>query len=142
MFVRYLLSLKKKVLKKNIRNALTVVLLFNILQLYGNQMFDYFNDNYDVRVGRSVGDEKQNESSSRYMMYRCDQALDNDLCGGFGDRLKGILDAYLWSLMVNRTFVIKITRPCNMTNILEPNEVDWSREVNVDWWNTGELHKM
>ena len=139
--LRYLRSLKNKILKRNSRNVITVLVLFNIIQLYGNQMFDYFNDNYNV-VDPAVAVHKNNIDTKRYMMYRCDQALDMDLCGGFGDRLKGILDTYLWSLMVNRTFVIRITRPCNMANLLIPNEVDWNREVNIDWWNTGELHKM
>lgn len=99
------------------------------------------NDNIDLNMFEEKGSKSQDDK--RYIMYRCEQKLDRDYCGGIGDRLKGILSTYLWSLLTNRTFVVKITRPCNIINLMEPNLVNWNKEIGeVNWWRTGELHKM
>lgn len=45
----------------------------------------------------------------KYVIYEC---TNENLCGGWGDRLKGIMSSYAWSLITNRKFLIKHTRPC------------------------------
>ena len=52
------------------------------------------------------------------------------LCGGWADRLKGIYSAYSWSLISDRKFYIKINEPCELKNILEPNNIDWNTNFN------------
>ncbi|RNA22600.1 hypothetical protein BpHYR1_005040 [Brachionus plicatilis] len=56
------------------------------------------------------------------IQYEC---LQSDLCGGWADRLKGILSTYAFSLITNRKFVIKITKNCDLESILVPNKIDW-----------------
>ena len=86
-------------------------------------------------------DRIADDEPERFIMYRCDQEKDQHDCGGLGDRLKGILAAYLWSILDNRTLLIRINRPCNFVNLLEPNEVNWDRNVDVSWWQTVEIGK-
>ena len=65
----------------------------------------------------------QQIEKDKYVEYVCDEP--SNVCGGWGDRMKGILSAYGLSLLLNRKFSLLITKPCNMELILRPNEVDW-----------------
>ncbi|XP_041369818.1 uncharacterized protein LOC121383787 [Gigantopelta aegis] len=68
-----------------------------------------------------------NASPARYIIYECNK---NGLCGGWGDRLKGIVSSYLISLITNRTFGISITAPaCNLTDYFEPHLIDWNIDL-------------
>ena len=46
-------------------------------------------------------------------------------CGGWADRLKGILSTYALAMLLNRTFVIESTHPCELSQMLAPNKVNW-----------------
>ena len=74
-------------------------------------------------------DSTYKQNQEHFIMYRCDAVLDTHNCGGHADRLKGIMSLYLWSLLSNRTLLVRITRPCNFAQLLEPNEAEWNREV-------------
>lgn len=74
-------------------------------------------------------DSTYQQNQEHFIMYRCDAILDTHNCGGHTDRLKGIMSLYLWSLLGNRTLLVRITRPCNFAQMLQPNEVDWNRQV-------------
>lgn len=118
--------------KKLVIKAIASLLYLIVLLVYISRILAFINEKIDV---------VSSTSEHRFIMYRCDRELDKNLCGGFGDRLKGILSAYLWSLLTNRTFLLKVTKPCNMITLLEPNEVEWNREINISWWHTVELNK-
>lgn len=126
-----------KILKRRFRSKTLVIkvivslLYLIILLVYMSRILAFINEKIDAVLS----------TSDRYIMYRCDRELDKNLCGGFGDRLKGILSAYLWSLLTNRTFLLRVTKPCNMVTLLEPNEVEWNREISINWWHTVELNK-
>ena len=62
---------------------------------------------------------------TKYIQYEC---LQSDLCGGWADRLKGILSSYAFALITDRSLTIKLTKGCNLREILDPNEVDWNYE--------------
>ncbi|CAF1616308.1 unnamed protein product [Adineta ricciae] len=61
---------------------------------------------------------------NKYLIYTCNQP-----CGGWGDRTRKIVGAYLLSLALNRTFLINMTWPCPITNLLQPNFILWNRTV-------------
>jgi hypothetical protein len=48
------------------------------------------------------------------------------LCGGWGDRQKGIISTFLIAILTSRVFVIDIDKPCKLDNILLPNIYNWS----------------
>ena len=62
------------------------------------------------------------ESSELVIGYRCTTSW---RCGGWGDRLKGIMSTYALSLVLNRSFSIEITQPCPLESMLLPNKVNW-----------------
>ncbi|RNA28787.1 hypothetical protein BpHYR1_007328 [Brachionus plicatilis] len=47
------------------------------------------------------------------------------MCGGWADRLKGILSTYAFSLIMNRHFLIRINQGCDLIKILHPNKINW-----------------
>jgi len=51
------------------------------------------------------------------------------LCGGWADRLKGIMSAYAWSLISGRKLIIHITKPCQLTYFYIPNEIEWNKDI-------------
>ncbi len=61
---------------------------------------------------------------NKYIVYECIEGM--GLCGGWADRLKGIYSAYAWSLISGRKFYININKPCELKNMLEPNNIDWN----------------
>ena len=60
--------------------------------------------------------------SHRMMIYTCNGKT---LCGGWGDRLKGIFSVYFLSVLQNRTFGIEIRKPCTIEKFILPNFLDW-----------------
>ncbi|CAF0752750.1 unnamed protein product [Brachionus calyciflorus] len=77
-----------------------------------------------------------------YIQYECST---DDLCGGWADRIKGVMSSYAISLLTDRRFLIKMTKNCDLKNILEPNEINWdyeqvpknitlkSKEIEIGW---------
>ncbi|CAD5126150.1 DgyrCDS14318 [Dimorphilus gyrociliatus] len=61
------------------------------------------------------------ESGGRYILYDCHKQG----CGGWGNRLMGILSAYFLAIMTDRSLIIRITKPCSITKFLKPRMVDW-----------------
>ena len=61
---------------------------------------------------------------TKYLIYTCNQP-----CGGWGDRTRKIVGAFLLALALNRTFLIDMTWPCSITNVLEPNFILWNRTI-------------
>lgn len=60
------------------------------------------------------------DASQKYIQFLCEKQ-----CGGLGDRFKGLLSAYAWSLLANRSFVIDVKTPCPFENLYDTNEIDW-----------------
>jgi hypothetical protein len=60
---------------------------------------------------------------NKWLIYECSSKF---VCGGWADRLKGIMSVYALSLMTNRHFLINITSPCNFSKLFLPNLINWS----------------
>lgn len=75
------------------------------------------NDNTDIYLEQFL---PKYSNPNRYMIYEC-----SDVCGGLGDRQKGIVAAYLISLLANRTFGIVHTKPMDIISFVRPNKIDW-----------------
>lgn len=58
----------------------------------------------------------------RYLVFVCDGSR---LCGGLGDREKGIISTFLLAMLSNRTYVIHMSHPCPLENFQRPNQYDW-----------------
>ena len=76
----------------------------------------------------SGGPSGSHASAERYMIYYC-----KFFCGGWADRLKGIVFAYVIANLTNRKLGIQITdNPCSLTDFVRPNDVNWSMPDDVD----------
>ncbi len=42
---------------------------------------------------------------------------------------KGIMSTYAWSLLTDREFLLKMNHPCPIEHILEPNEIQWNKQI-------------
>lgn len=56
----------------------------------------------------------------KYIVYQC-----YEICGGLGDRQKGIVSAYLLAVLTGRTFVIDMPFPCQLEIFMQPNKYNW-----------------
>ena len=66
-------------------------------------------------------------NTKKMMIYTCVGGL----CGGLGDRLRGIYSVYILSVFQNRTFGIDIKKPCPIEGFIQPNVLDWRVPSNV-----------
>lgn len=66
------------------------------------------------------------ENSTNYVLYEC---LNMDLCGGWGNRLQGILVSYFLALMSRRQLIINIQKPCDLKTFFKPNLVHWDKNI-------------
>jgi len=68
-----------------------------------------------------------NESDKKYVIYEC---TDEDLCGGWADRLKGIMSAYAISLLTDRYFLIYNIKSCLLSDYFESNSYFLNESIN------------
>ena len=65
----------------------------------------------------------------RMMIYSCTSY--KSVCGGWGDRLRGLYSVYMLSVLQKRTFGIEITKPCTIEKFYRPNILDWRVPLNA-----------
>ncbi|XP_067671506.1 uncharacterized protein [Haliotis asinina] len=77
----------------------------------------------------------------RYLIYLCDR---KGRCGGWGDRQRGMVAAYLLARVTGRQFGINMSHPCDIRRFYIPNAVNWNVHVKdiqglgweqVNWMN-------
>ena len=61
-----------------------------------------------------------NLNKTKYLIYQC-----AGMCGGLGDRFRGMVNSFLLALITGRKFGIDHTSPCPLQNFLRPNKYDW-----------------
>jgi hypothetical protein len=71
----------------------------------------------------------ENEFDKKYVVYEC---TNENICGGWGDRLKGIMSAYAISLLTDRYFLIYHIRPCLLTHFFESSIYFSNTTINYD----------
>jgi hypothetical protein len=81
-----------------------------------------------TRISRNIFSSK-NESDKKYVVYECTNEI---LCGGWGDRLKGIMSAYALSLLTDRYLLIYHVKPCLLNHFFEPSIYFINKTINYD----------
>ncbi|XP_067672094.1 uncharacterized protein [Haliotis asinina] len=78
----------------------------------------------DENTTLHVSDESKSRSRphKRYLIYLCD---DMRSCGGWGDRQRGMVAAYLLAVVTGRQFGINMSYPCDIKMFYVPNMVNW-----------------
>lgn len=103
-------------LRNNKKRIISIILL-KILSLL--ILFLYLNNKSSSR--KYIINNTNKLKLNKYIVFECIEGK----CRGWADRLKGILSAYAWSLISNRKFYINIDKPCHLSNMLEPNKINW-----------------
>lgn len=70
-------------------------------------------------------ERKECVNKNKYIRYECKRPL----CGGWADRLRGLMSAYIWANFTNREFLIDMNYPCSLSLMLEPNVIKWNRKI-------------
>eukprot|EP00466_Bigelowiella_natans_P021108 jgi/Bigna1/144312/aug1.86_g19020 len=61
---------------------------------------------------------------TKYLIYSCEG---DRVCGGMGDRIRG-LSTILWAaVLTKRVMLIRWTSPFNITEAFSPRQIDWNR---------------
>jgi hypothetical protein len=72
------------------------------------------------------------ENKNKYIRYECKRPF----CGGWADRLRGLMSAYIWAIFTKREFLIDMDYPCSLSLMLEPNFVKWNKPIKCyDYFN-------
>jgi hypothetical protein len=88
-----------------------------------------YDTNRDIRILRKetlkniVVEHEQDCPYKQFLIYKCSKQL----CGGLGDRERGIVSSFLLALLTNRTFVIYMTKPCELENFIDPFFYNWTK---------------
>ena len=82
-------------------------------------------NNEDTSGSTSYSEDIQdNCKNMKFVVYRC---LTGTICGSWDDRQNGIISTFLLSQLMNRTFIILHSNPCDLTRYLIPNSYNWNR---------------
>ncbi|XP_060066184.1 uncharacterized protein LOC132546482 [Ylistrum balloti] len=74
-----------------------------------------------------TGSEENNSTlhqGKKYMVYDCSYAHGRE-CGGWSDRLSGMLSVYVISIMTNQTFLVNHDKPCPLQKFLDFRDHNW-----------------
>ncbi|CAF1553925.1 unnamed protein product [Rotaria magnacalcarata] len=113
----------------NTTNSTTTIIEENekqtnsILSINENRL-DYWLINNSKTLGINLTAIIASKRHGQYLVYVC-----HENCGGWGDRLRGIMSTFMLSLMLDRNFRIEITHPCNLTHFLRPNLYNWAQPI-------------
>ena len=64
---------------------------------------------------------QDDNATGKTLTYSC-----KSLCGGFGDRMRGIMVGYILALITDRHFMIHMTFPIDLVEFLRPNLYHWT----------------
>ncbi|OWF48818.1 hypothetical protein KP79_PYT14596 [Mizuhopecten yessoensis] len=67
----------------------------------------------------------EDRTLSGYIVYDC-STQHSGLCGGWSDRMSGILSTFGIAIISRRHFKINHDKPCAFDNFLEPNRYNWT----------------
>ncbi|XP_069142175.1 uncharacterized protein [Argopecten irradians] len=66
---------------------------------------------------------RENNHDTKYIVYDCSDKT--GVCGGWSDRISGILTTFIISLLTQRRFYINFNSPCTLQNYLIPAQFEW-----------------
>ena len=133
--LNFLLSFKLILKKKHLNLVLFIVSIYIILSAFKNEKMKESNISPNVVI-QNVGPLIMSRENSglnlpilshkkvKYIIYQC-----REFCGGWGDRMRGILSVYALSLLLNREFRILMNYPCPITDLLQSNDIKWDSTI-------------
>lgn len=77
----------------------------------------------------------------RFIVYDCSKARPGK-CGGWSDRLSGILTVFVISIITKQQFLIHHDNPCQLEDYLVPRLLDWRFNPNILVNRTSTYHDL
>lgn len=81
-------------------------------------------------IAESIPTTYRGRGGGSYMVYDCSQAKPGN-CGGWSDRLSGILTTFTVALLTKQRFLINNNSPCPLQDYLVPGQVDWRYNMRI-----------
>ena len=122
--------------------SILVICFFIIIKLYYTYYFDknnnrsYFDYNYALNFSNNSSEYKPR--SDKYVKFECNDGL----CGGWSDRLDGIMGGLAFAIIQNRKFLIDISQPCLLTHLLDSNLIKWNNNNKNEINNIYKLYSI
>ena len=124
-----------------IRKLIIIVILVYCVYSFIHSTFPFlFDENYSPAYSKFIPVSKVKYEGPKYIQFVCDQP--SKVCGGWADRLKGVFSTYALSMILNRTFLMKITQPCHLNTIIRPNLVDWDQKNRDARWQPASVYDL
>ncbi|XP_021374164.1 uncharacterized protein LOC110463691 [Mizuhopecten yessoensis] len=82
-----------------------------------------------------------NSRGTRYIVYDCSNAWEGD-CGGWSDRIAGIMTTFVISILAKRRFLINFDKPCFLRDYVVPAFFDWQYNPSFLWNKTSSYYKL
>jgi hypothetical protein len=70
---------------------------------------------------------KEQQTTTKYLRWVCRDGG----CGGTGDRLSGIIQAFYMAMCTNRTLLVEWTAPDALQQYLEPRFIQWNAKITI-----------
>jgi hypothetical protein len=103
-------------MKSSLKSKLAILSVSLVVIYYALASFTNKRNKYDELI--------RPRTRQKYIHYECKYA-----CGGWADRLKGILSAHAWALLTDRHLVIDIESPCPLEKLYDTNSIDWTQDL-------------
>ncbi|XP_069111167.1 uncharacterized protein [Argopecten irradians] len=86
--------------------------------------------------------KRMSTDGDKYIVYDCSKAR-KGICGGWSDRLSGILSTLVISLLTKRRFLINHDNPCRLQDFLVPTQgFDWVYNDSIVKGRTQSFHNL
>ena len=120
-------------------NKFSVIILFFLI-IYFSKLYFIENQEIPGKINLETKGIEICENKQKYIRFECKKPL----CGGWADRLRGLMGAYIWAIFTKREFLIDIDYPCSLSHMLSPNIVKWNKPIKCyDYFNnTRASHKQ
>ncbi|XP_069114288.1 uncharacterized protein [Argopecten irradians] len=81
------------------------------------------------------------QTGERFIVYDCSYSWEGD-CGGWSDRIAGILTTFIISILAKRRFLVNFDKPCYLEDYFAPSYFSWRYEVSTVWNKSSSFHKL
>ena len=95
-----------------------------VTQAAGMRTFFAYMEKYK-KMHRDIVEGRAKGAKRRFLVYDCRRRP----CGGWGSRLWGIANTFVWALLTDRAFVMEFTDPLPIETAVMPVSFDWRVRV-------------
>ncbi len=124
-----------KISKKKMFLIIFILILLNfLLFIFSNEVMSVFYKPVKINLAKNLLAKSLKKdrlisdvcvNNKKYIRFECKKPL----CGGWADRLRGLMSAYILANFTKREFLIDIDHPCSLSLMLQPNVIKWNEKI-------------